>query len=168
MYNECERWNGNMLNWVLDVWLLFTLSHARLFVTPWTAAHQVSLSFTISRSLLKLMSIDIQPSHPLLSLLTEDNVLAFNISQHQGLFQWVHFLNQVLDSIWSWSFKFSISPSDEYSGLNSFRIEWFDLLDVQGTSRVFSNTTVQKYQLFSAQLSLQSYSHIHTWQLEKQ
>ena len=64
-----------MLNRFLDVRLLFTLSHAQLFVTPWTAAHQVSLSFTISRSLLKLMSIDIQPSHPLLSLLTEDNVL---------------------------------------------------------------------------------------------
>ena len=64
-----------MLNQFLDVRLLFTLSHVQLFMTPWTAAHQDSLSFTISQSLLKLMSVDIQPSHPLLFLLTEDSVL---------------------------------------------------------------------------------------------
>ena len=63
-----------------------------------------------------------------------------------------------------WSFSFSISPSNEYSGLFSFRIDWFDLLVVQGLSRVFSNTTVQKYQFFGAQPSLW---YIHTWQLEK-
>ena len=53
-----------------------------------------------------------------------------------------------------WSFSFSISPSNEYSGLISFRIDWFDLLAVQGLSRVFSNTTVQKHSFFSAQLSV--------------
>ena len=53
-----------------------------------------------------------------------------------------------------WSFSFNISPSNEYSGLISFRMDWFDLLSVQGLSRVFSNTTVQKHQFFSAQLSL--------------
>ena len=53
-----------------------------------------------------------------------------------------------------WNFSFSISPSNEYSGLISFRMDWLDLLAVQGTLRVFSNTTVQKYQFFSAQLSL--------------
>ena len=53
-----------------------------------------------------------------------------------------------------WSFSFSISPSNEYSGLISFRVDWFDLLAVQGLSRVFSNTTVQKHQFFSTQLSL--------------
>ena len=66
-----------------------------------------------------------------------------------------------------WSFIFSISPSNEYSGLISFRIDWFDLLVSRGLSRVFSNTTVQKHQFFSAQLSLWSKPHIHTWLLEK-
>ena len=55
-----------------------------------------------------------------------------------------------------WSFSFSISPSNEYSGLISFRTDWLDLLAVKGLSRVFSNTTVQKHQFFSAQLSLWS------------
>ena len=68
----------------------------------------------------------IQPSHPLLS----PSPSAFNISQHQGLFQWVSSSHR-----WPkyWSFSFSISPSNEYSGLISFRIDWFDLLAVQGT-----------------------------------
>ena len=67
-----------------------------------------------------------------------------------------------------WSFHFSISPSNEYSGLISFRMDWLDFFVVEGTlSRVFSNTTVQKHQFFGAQLSLQSNSHIHTWLLEK-
>ena len=59
-----------------------------------------------------------------------------------------------------WSFSFSISPSNEYSGLDSFRMDWSDLLAVQVISRVFSNTTVQKHQFFSTQLSLWSNSHI--------
>ena len=67
----------------------------------------------------------------------------------------------------SGGFSFSISPSNEYSGLISFRMDWVDLLEVQVTLRVFSNTTVQKHQFFSPQLSLQSNSHIHTWPLEK-
>ena len=66
-----------------------------------------------------------------------------------------------------WNFSFSISPSSEYSGLYSFRMDWLDLLAVQGTLRVFFNTTVQKHQFFSAQPSLWSNSHIHTWLLEK-
>ena len=65
------------------------------------------------------------------------------------------------------SFSFSNSPSNEYSGLISFRIDWLDHLAVQGLSRVFSNTTVQKSQFFSAQFSLLSNSHIHSWLLEK-
>ena len=67
-----------------------------------------------------------------------------------------------------WSFSFSISPSNEYSGLISFRMDWFDLLAVQGThSQEFANTTVWKHQFFTAQPSLWSSSHIHTWLLEK-
>ena len=65
------------------------------------------------------------------------------------------------------SFSFSISPSNEYSGLISFTIDWLDSLQSKGFSRVFSNTTVQKYQFFGTQLSLWSSSHIHTRLLEK-
>ena len=61
-----------------------------------------------------------------------------------------------------WSFSFSIIPSKEIPGLISFRMDWFDLLQSKGLSRVFSNTTVQKHQFFGTQLSSQSNSHIHT------
>ena len=61
-----------------------------------------------------------------------------------------------------WSFSFSISPSKEIPGLISFRMDWLNLLAVQGLSRVFSNTTVQKHQFFGTQPSSQSNSHIHT------
>ena len=61
-----------------------------------------------------------------------------------------------------WSFSFSIIPSKEIPGLISFRMDWLDLLQSKGLSRVFSNTTVQKHQFFGAQLSLLSNSHIHT------
>ena len=67
-----------------------------------------------------------------------------------------------------WSFSFSISPSNEYSGLISFRIVWFNLLEVQGTLKsLLQHHTVQKHQFFGAQLSLWSNSHIHTCLLEK-
>ena len=66
-----------------------------------------------------------------------------------------------------WSFSFSISCSNKYLGLISFRIDWLDLLAVQRLSRVFSNTMVQKHRFFGAQPSLWSNSHIHTWLLEK-
>ena len=62
-----------------------------------------------------------------------------------------------------WSFSFSISPSNEYSGLISFRTDWFDLLTVQGTLKIFSSTTVWKHQFFSTQTSLWSNCHIYTW-----
>ena len=66
-----------------------------------------------------------------------------------------------------WSFSFNISPSNEHPGLISFRMDWLDLLAVQGTPGIFSNTTVQKHQFFSTQLFLESNSHIHIWLLEK-
>ena len=100
-----------------------------------------------------------QPPHPLLS----PSSPAFNLSQHQGLFQWVSSSHQVAKV---WSFSFSITPSSEYSGMISFKMESLGLQS-KGLSRVFSNTTVQKHQFFSAQLSLQSNSYIHTWLLEK-
>ena len=66
---------------------------------------------------------------------------AFSLSQHQGLFH-----ESVLRIRWPKYWSFSISPSNEYSGFISFRINWFDLLAVQGTLKIFSNTTVQKHQ----------------------
>ena len=104
----------------------------------------------------------IQPSHPLLFPSTP----ALNLSQHQGLFKWVSSLHQ-----WPkyWSFSFSIIPSNEHP-LLIFRIDRFHgwiSLQSKGLSRVFSNTTVQKHQFLSTQLSLQFNSHIHTWPLEK-
>ena len=99
-------------------------SHVRLFATPWTAARQASLSITSSRSSLRLTSIE--PSHPLLS----PSLPTFNLSQHQGFssesipcFRWPKY----------WSFSFSISSSNEYAGLTSFRMDWLDPLAVQVT-----------------------------------
>ena len=105
------------------------LSHVWLFATPWTAACQASLSITNFWSLLRLMSIElVMPSNHL--ILCCRLPPAFNLSQHQGLFN-----ESILRIRWPkyWSFSFSISPSNEYSGLISFRLYWFDLLAVQGT-----------------------------------
>ena len=115
------------------------LSRVRLFVTPWTAAHQASLSITNSWSLLKLMSIDLMmPSNCL--------VLCRPLLIPSSIFPSIRvFSNEsVLCIRWPkcWSFSFSISPSNEYSGLISFRMDWFDFLAVQGLSRVFSSTAV--------------------------
>ena len=101
-----------------------SLNHVWLFATPWTVAHQAPPLFTISWSLLKFISFALVVlSHSLLS----PSAPAFNLSQNQGLFQWVDSASE-----WSklWSFSFSISHSNKYSGLISFRIDWFDLLVV--------------------------------------
>ena len=104
-----------------------SLSRVWLFGTPWTAACQASLSFTISHCLLRhWVSDTIQPSQPL----SHPSPLALSLSQHQGLFQWVSSSHQMPKY---WSFSFSSSPSNEYLGLISFRIDWFDLLTIQGT-----------------------------------
>ena len=101
----------------------------RLFVTPWTAAGQASLSFTISRTLLKLMSTEsVMPSNHL--------ILCCPLLLLPSIFPriWVFSNELALHIRWPkyWSFSFSISPSNEYSGLISSRIDWFDLLAVQG------------------------------------
>ena len=102
-----------------------SLSHVSLFVTPWTAARQSFLSSTSSWSLLKLMSVEsVIPSiHPL--LLLPSIFPSIRVSSNES----------VLHIRWPkyWSFSFSISPSNEFSRLISFRIDWFDLLAVQGT-----------------------------------
>ena len=100
------------------------------FATPWTAAHQASLSITNSWSSLKLMSIElVMPSNYL--ILCHPLLLPHSIFPSLGVFS----NESVLHIRWPkyWSFNFSISPSNEYSGLISFRLDWFDLLAVQGT-----------------------------------
>ena len=119
-----------LLHYFLLIDAVQSLSHVRCFAALWTTARQTSVSFAISWSLLKLMSVESVMSfnhlilcHPLLllpsvfpSIRVFSNELALCIRQPKY-----------------WSFSFSISPPNEYSGLISFRIDWFDLLAVQGT-----------------------------------
>ena len=124
-----------------------------------SAARQASLSITNSWSLLKLMSIEsVMPSNHV--------ILCCLLLLPPSIFPSIRvFSNEsVLHIRWPkyWSFSFSISPSNKYSGLISFRMDWLISLQSKGLSRVFSNTTVQKHQFFGAQLSSQSNSHIHT------
>ena len=106
-----------------------SFSCVQLFVTPWTVARQASPSFIISQSWLKLMSIDLMmPSNQLILCQTLlflpsvfPSIRVFS-SESALCIRWPKF----------WSFRFSISPSGEYSGLISFRIDWFDLLAVKG------------------------------------
>jgi len=127
------------------------LSCVRLFATPWTAAHQASLSITHSQSLLQLMFIEsVMPANHL--------ILCHSLLLLPSIFPSIRvFSNEsVLPIRWPkyWSFSFSISPSNEYSGL--FPLGWTGWISLQskGLSRVFSNTTVRKHQFFDAQLSL--------------
>ena len=134
-------------------------SHIQLFVTPGTAARQASLSSTTSRSSLKLTFTESVMSsnrlilcHPCLllpsvfpSIRVFSSELAFHI-------RWPKY----------WSFSFGTGSSNEHSGLISCRTDLFDLLDSKGLSKVFSSTTIQRHQFFSAQPSLWSNSHIPT------
>ena len=106
------------------------LSHVQLFATPWTVAGQASLSITNSRSSLKLMSIaSLMPSNHL--ILCRPLLLLPSIFPSIRVFS----NESVLCIRWPkyWSFSFSISPSNDYSGLISFRMDWLDLVAVQGT-----------------------------------
>ena len=134
-------------------------------MTPWTEACQASLSIINSRTLFTLMSIEsVMPSNHL--------ILCHLFLLPPSIFPRIRvFSNEsVLHIRWPkyWSLSFSISTSNEYSELISFRKDWLDVPAVQGTLyRVFSNTTVQKNQFFGTQLSSWSNSHIHTWLLGK-
>ena len=128
---------------MLNISTVQLLSCVQLFVTPWTAARQASLSITNSWSLPKLTSIEsVMPSnylilcHPLLLLSSIFPSIRVFSNESALCIRWPK----------CWSFSFSISPSNEYPGLIS--------LQSKGLSRVFSNTKVQKHQFFSAQLSL--------------
>ena len=107
-----------------------SLNHVQLFATPWTTARQASLSITNSQSLLKPMSIEsVMPSNHL--ILSHPLLLSPSIFPSIRVFS----NESVLHIRWPkyWHFSFSISPSNEYSGLISFRMDWLDLLSVQGT-----------------------------------
>ena len=131
--------------------LPISLSHVGLFVTPWTAARQASLSITNSRCLLKLISIEsVMPSNhlilcnPLLLLPLIFPSLRVFANESTLHIRWPNY----------WSFSFNISPSNEHSGLISLRMTGWISLQSKGLSRVFSSTIVQKHQFFSPQLSL--------------
>ena len=138
------------------------LGSVRLFEIPQTVAGQTSLSSTILWSLVIFMSIELVmlSNHLILCcpLLLLPSVLSrirvFSSESTLGL-KWPKYQ----------SFSFSISPSNEYSGLISFKIAGLISLQSKGLSRVLSNTTVQKHQFFSAQISLWSSSHIYIWLL---
>ena len=139
------------------------LSPVRLFGTPWIAGRQASLSLTISQSSLILMSIEsVMPSShlilglPLLFLPPMPPSITVFSNESTLLMRWPKY----------WSFSFSIIPSKETPGLIFKWTGWVSLQS-KGLSRIFSNTTVQKHQFFSAQPSSQSNPYIHTWPLEK-
>ena len=129
-------------------------------MTPWTAAYQSSMSFTNSCVLLKLLPIElVMPSnhlilcHPFLFLLSFSTIRVFSNES-------------VLLMIWPkyWSFSFSISPSNEFSGLISLGLTGLISLQSRGLSRVFSNTAVQKHRFFSTQVSYgQTLTSIHEY-----
>ena len=121
------------------------LSHVRLFVTPWPAACQASLSITFSLSLLKFVSTEsvMSSNHLILCyplLLLPSVFPSIRVFSHESplRIRWPKY----------WCFSFSISPSNEYSGVISFSMEWFDSLLSKGLSRVFSSATLRKHQFF--------------------
>ena len=119
------------------------INHVWLFATPWTAACQASLSITNSRSLLKLMSIK--------AVMTFNHLILCHPLLLPSIFPSIRFFSSetVLLIRWPKYWSFSISPPNEYLGVTSFRIDWFDLFAVlKELSRVFSNTTVQKHHFF--------------------
>ena len=141
-----------------------SLSRVRLFATPWIAARRASLSITNSRSSLRLTSIEsvMPPSHlilcrPLLRLPPiPPSVRVFSTESTLHM-RWPKY----------WSFSFGIIPSKEIPGLISFRMDWLDLLAVQGTLKSLLQHHSSNNQFFGAQPSSQSNSHIHTWPQEK-
>ena len=135
------------------------LSHVRLFAAPWTAAHQAFLSFTISLSLLRFMFIEsvmlcnhLILCHPLLLLPSIFPSIRVFSNESALCLRWPKY----------WNFSFSISPSDEYSGLISFRSDWLDFLAVQGTLKDLLQYHIRKHQFFDTQPSLWSNSPICT------
>ena len=124
-----ETNNKELLRFITSVSSVHSFSHVWLFATPWTAACQASLSITNSWSLLKLMFVElVMPSNHL--------ILCSPLLLPPSIFPsiWVFSNESALCIMWPkyWSFSFNISPSNEYSGLISFRVDWLDLLAAQG------------------------------------
>ena len=139
--------------------VLQPLIRVRLCATPWTAARQASLSISNSQTLSKLMSIEsVMPSNHL--LLCCPLLLLPSIFPSSRVFS----SESALPIRWpkDWSFSFSISPSNEYSGLISFRSDWFDLRAVQGTLKSLLQRHSSKHQFLGTQPSSWSNFHIHT------
>ena len=135
------KWKYHSGNSKAHMVVVQLLNCVQLFATPWTAACQGSLSFIISQSLLRLMSFEsVMPSNHLIlccPLLLLPSIFP-SISESVLHIRWPKY----------WSFSFSISPSNEYSGLVSFRIDWFDLLAVQGTLKSFLQHHSSKASIF--------------------
>ena len=133
------------------------LSYVQLFATPWTAACQASLSITNTLSLLKLMSIElVMPSNHL--ILCHPLLLSPSIFPSIRVFS----KESVLHIRWPNYWSFSISPSNEYSGLISFRIDWFDLFALQGTLKSLLQHHSSKASILRHSAFFRSNSHIHT------
>ena len=133
---------------VYIVVVIQAVSSVWVFTTPWTVPHQASLSFPFSRSVLKCVSIEsVMPPtylilcHPLLLLPSIFPSIRVFSSESALHIRWPNY----------WSFSFSISPSKDYSGLISFRIDWFDLLAVQGTFKCLLQHHSLKASLFGTQ-----------------
>ena len=168
-------WRKGKLTLLVGMWIIAVtmensissvqmLNHVQLFATPWITARQVSLSITNFQSSHKLMSIEsVMPSshfilcRPLLLLPPIPPSIRVFSNESTLHMRWPKY----------WSFSFSISPSNEYPELISFRVDWLDLLAVQGTLKSLLQHYSSKHQLFGVQLSSQSNFHIHTWLLEK-
>ena len=150
------RYINSNTNYMKQIILAFSsvqlLSHVQLFMTPWTVAHQASLSITNSRSLLRLMSIElVMPSNHLIPC--PPLLLLPSIFPSSRVFS----NESVLHIKWPkyWSVSFCISPSNEYSGLISFRMDWLDLLEVQGILKSL-------LQYHSSKASILWYSALHS------
>ena len=163
--NVCSQTPCSLI--FLNCYIVHSLSHVWLFATPWAAAHQASLSFTISLNLLKLMSIElVMPSNHLILCLPL--ILLFSVFPNIRILS-----NELALHIrWPkyWSFNFSISPSNKYSELISFRLNWFDLLPVQGTLKSLYQhhnskaSVLQSSAFFMAQLtSIHDYWKNHSF-----
>ena len=147
---------------LLPAWFSSVQSLCRvwLFATQWTALHQASLSMTNPQSLLKLMSVEsVMPSNhlilcrPLLLLPSIFPSISVFSNESAPCIRWPKY----------WSFNFSIGPSSEYSGLISFKMDWLDLLAVQGTLRSLLQHHSSKASILRHSGSLWPKSHIHTW-----
>ena len=141
-----------------------SFSRVPLVATPWIATRQASLSITNLETSPRFMSIQLVVSsshlihyHPLYLLPTNPPSIRVFSNESALRMRWPKY----------WSFSFSTIPSKEQLSLISFRMDWLDVLAVQGTLKSFLNTTVQKHQFFGAQPSSQSNTYIHTWPLEK-